>query len=61
MSQAKNCWYVAQLKPNGFNKAQVNLARQGFECFMPMRKVTIRHARKLRYCSHANFSGLYFY
>ena len=40
MSQIKNSWYVAQLKPNGFYKAQLNLVRQGFECFMPMRKVT---------------------
>ena len=61
MSQVKNCWYVAQLKPNGFNKAQLNLARQGFECFMPMRKVTIRHARKLSIRLTSNFSGLYFY
>ena len=60
MSQAKNCWYVAQLKPNGFNKAQVNLARQGFECFMPMRKVTIRHSRKLDTALRPIFPGYIF-
>lgn len=38
-------WYVAQLKPNGFVKARQNLLRQGFQVFMPMREVTIRHAR----------------
>ena len=60
MSQAKNCWYVAQLKPNGFHKAQLNLARQGFECFMPMRKVTIRHARKLDTVLRPIFPGYIF-
>ena len=60
MSQAKNCWYVAQLKPNGFNKAKVNLARQGFECFMPMRKITIRHARKLDTALRPIFPGYIF-
>ena len=60
MSQAKNCWYVAQLKPNGFHKAQLNLARQGFECFMPMRKRTIRHARKLDTVVRPIFPGYIF-
>ena len=60
MSQAKNCWYVAQLKPNGFKKAQLNLARQGFECFMPMRKVTIKHARKLNTGLRPVFPGYIF-
>ena len=60
MSQAKDCWYVAQLKPNGFNKAQLNLARQGYECFMPMRKVTIRHARKLYTALRPIFPGYIF-
>ena len=60
MSQVKNSWYVAQLKPNGFDKAQLNLVRQGFECFMPMRKVTIRHARKLSVCLRPVFPGYIF-
>lgn len=59
-SQFKDCWYVAQLKPNGFNEAQLNLARQGFECFMPMRKVTIRHARKLTAGLRPVFPGYIF-
>ena len=59
-SQVKDCWYVAQLKPNGFNKAQLNLARQGFECFMPMRKVTIRHARKISNGLRPVFPGYIF-
>ena len=60
MSETKNCWYVAQLKPNGFNKAQLNLVRQGFECFMPMRKVTVRHARKLSTGLRPVFPGYIF-
>ena len=60
MSQIKNSWYVAQLKPNGFNKAQLNLVRQGFECFMPMRKVTIKHARKLNATLRPIFPGYIF-
>ena len=60
MSQPKKCWYVAQLKPNGFKKAQLNLARQGFECFMPMRKVTVRHARKLNDGLRPVFPGYIF-
>ena len=31
-------WFVAQLKPNGFARARVNLQRQGFRTFMPMRE-----------------------
>lgn len=58
--QTKNYWYVAQLKPSGFNKAQLNLVRQGFECFMPMRKVTVRHARKLSTCLRPVFPGYIF-
>ena len=60
MSQTKNCWYVDQLKPNGFNKAQLNLGRQGFECFMLMRKVTTRHARKLSNGLRPVFPGYIF-
>ena len=59
-SHLKDCWYVAQLKPNGFNKAQLNLARQGFECFMPMRKETVRHARKLSAVLRPIFPGYIF-
>ena len=60
MSIIKSSWYVAQLKPNGFNKARLNLVRQGFECFMPMRKITVRHARKLSTCLRPVFPGYIF-
>ncbi|GGD29935.1 transcription termination/antitermination protein NusG [Sinisalibacter lacisalsi] len=29
-------WYLAQVKPNGFRIAERNLARQGFETFVPL-------------------------
>ena len=59
-SQANYSWYVAQLKLNGFNNARHNLARQGFECFMPMREVTVRHARKLSVGLRPVFQGYIF-
>lgn len=37
-------WYLAQLKPGGFERAVANLTRQGFESFMPMRQETRRRA-----------------
>lgn len=37
-------WYLAQLKPGGFKTAVTNLARQGYESFMPLREETRRRA-----------------
>lgn len=53
-------WYVAQLKPNGFEKAQINLARQGFETFMPVRETSTRHARRVQTKLKPIFSGYIF-
>ena len=36
-------WYVAQIKPNGFERAVINLSRQNFETFMPLQRRTVRH------------------
>ncbi|TVS02560.1 MAG: transcriptional activator RfaH [Rhodobacteraceae bacterium] len=42
----KSNWFLAQLKPNSHMIAQRNLARQGFEIFLPMQEVTRRaHGR----------------
>ncbi|MGC6511918.1 MAG: transcription termination/antitermination protein NusG [Parvibaculales bacterium] len=46
LSPSADCWYLAQLKPNGFAKAQVNLQRQKFETFMPLCRMTIRQGQK---------------
>lgn len=37
-------WYLAQLKPGGFERAVTNLARQGYESFMPLREETRRRS-----------------
>lgn len=44
--KAKRAWFVAQLKPRGFDTAKAHLERQGFLSFMPLQPRTIRHARK---------------
>ena len=53
-------WYVALLKPNGFERAVTNLTRQGFETFMPMQKKTVRHARQLTDVFRPVFPGYIF-
>lgn len=53
-------WYVAQLKPNGFERAITNLNRQNFDTFMPMRRKTIRHARQLKEVLRPIFPGYIF-
>ena len=53
-------WYVALLKPNGFERAVANLTRQGFETFMPMQRKTVRHARQLTNVFRPVFSGYLF-
>lgn len=58
--EIKKDWYVAHLKPNGFSKAQMNLSRQGFETFMPLRNVTVRHSRKLMSTLRPVFPGYIF-
>ena len=46
LSPPKSYWYLVQLKPNGFAKAQANLRRQKFEIFMPLCRMTIRQGQK---------------
>lgn len=53
-------WYVAQLKPNGFERALANLRQQNFETFMPMRRKTVRHARQLKEVLRPVFPGYLF-
>ena len=53
-------WFVAQLKPNGYGKAKLNLARQGFDTFMPLVERTIRHARTERRVLRPLFPGYIF-
>ena len=49
MTEAFNSnWYVAQTRPNGEGKAAMQLARQGFETYLPRYMKTTRHARQIR-------------
>jgi transcriptional antiterminator RfaH len=59
VDQSEN-WYVAQLKPSGFERAVTNLKRQNFKTFMPMQIKTIRHARQLKEVLRPIFPGYIF-
>ena len=39
-------WFVAQIKPNSYEKAVQNLERQGFETFVPKMETTQRQNNK---------------
>lgn len=41
-------WYLAQIKTGGFTQAVANLRQQGFVVFMPLRELTVRHARQIK-------------
>jgi len=53
-------WYLAQLKPNGFDRAVINLKRQGFEAFMPVRDMIVRRGRAKQICKRPLFPGYIF-
>ena len=53
-------WYLVQLKPGGLARAEMNLARQGFETFMPLRPETRRRAGQLRTEQRPLFPGYLF-
>ena len=53
-------WYLAQLKPGGLERARTNLARQGYESFMPLREETRRRAAGWRTCIRPLFPGYLF-
>lgn len=53
-------WYLAQLKPGGFERAVTNLARQGYESFMPMREETRRRAGRWTTNTRPLFPGYLF-
>ena len=59
-SDKSDNWYVAQLKPSGFERAIFNLNRQNFETFMPMRRKTVSHARQLKEVLRPIFPGYIF-
>ena len=58
--QDQSRWYVAQLKPNSFARAEANLKKQGFETFMPLRRKAVSHARQMREVLRPVFPGYIF-
>jgi transcriptional antiterminator RfaH len=60
MDRANDHWYLAQLRPNGYRRARLNVERQGYGCFMPMRHVTERRRGKLQGASRPLFPGYLF-
>ena len=53
-------WYLLQLKPNGFKRAQLNLTRQNFETFMPLYRETIRQNQIFKQVIRPVFPGYLF-
>ncbi len=53
-------WYLVQLKPGGLERAITNLARQGFESFMPLREETHRRAGRFKTSFRPLFPGYLF-
>lgn len=46
VDQTDLSWFVAQLKPNSARIAERNLARQGFETFLPRESRTVRRGAR---------------
>lgn len=53
-------WFLAQLKPNCAQVAVRNLARQGFETFLPLEEVTRRARSKFVTAAQPMFPGYVF-
>lgn len=53
-------WYLVQLKPGGLDRAVTNLARQGYESFMPLREETRRRAGRWSTIIRPLFPGYLF-
>lgn len=58
--QSASQWYLAQLKPNCASLATRNLARQGFETFLPFERTTQRHGKRLVAVKRPYFPGYLF-
>ena len=48
-------WYVAQTQAHAERKAEFNLSRQGFECYLPLFQRRRSHARKVEIVSRPLF------
>jgi transcriptional antiterminator RfaH len=53
-------WYLAQLKPNGFDRAVLNLNRQAYRTFMPMRDLSTQQNGRVKTQRKPLFPGYVF-
>ncbi len=53
-------WFIVQLKPNGFERAKKNFARQHFKTFMPMQEISISRRGRLTETIRPLFPGYLF-
>jgi Transcription termination factor nusG len=53
-------WYCLQHKPGLHDTARKELTRQGFDAWSPLRRITIRHARKATEALRPVFPGYLF-
>lgn len=53
-------WYVVNAQPHQERRAEENLRRQGFECWLPEFQKTRRHARRVEQMRTALFPGYLF-
>jgi transcriptional antiterminator RfaH len=53
-------WFVVQTQPNGEMRANINLARQGFEAYLPRYLRQRRHARKVEQVARPLFPSYLF-
>jgi len=60
LCEVQEAWYLAQLKPGGFERAVTNLERQGFESLMPLREEAHRRAGRWHTILKPLFPGYLF-
>ena len=53
-------WFIVQIKPNAYNRAEKNLNKQGFETFSPMYNISKPKASKFTNLTKPLFSGYMF-
>lgn len=53
-------WFLAQARPNQHDRARLNLERQGYPCFAPMRPLTRRRGSRLVAGTEPLFPGYLF-
>lgn len=53
-------WFIVQIKPNAYNRAEKNLNRLGFKTFSPMHNITIRKDSQFKNVTKPLFSGYMF-